>query len=358
MQKADGMNYAPVSQGVRHVVCSGDAFPFSVIGLDHGHIYAMCNGLLEAGAKLVSVYDSDEEKVQAFQERFPQAKTASSEKEILENDEIRLVVSAIRPDLRCSLGIRVMEAGKDYFADKPGMLSLEEVEAARKVCRKTGMKYMVYFGERVHVEGAVFAQQLIEKGEIGQVLQVTILAPHRLNKPTRPDWFFQKDKMGGIITDIGSHQIEQFLTYTGQEDAQILYSAVANYANPDHPEFEDFGAGMIRAANGATCYFRLDWFTPDGLGAWGDGRVFLVGTKGTIEIRKYLNVAESSDGDNVYLVNETGEHKFQVTGQVGFVFFGDFILDCMNRTEKTMTQEHVFKAMELAITAQNMAERM
>ncbi len=358
MQKADGMNYAPVSQGIRHVVCSGDAFPFSVIGLDHGHIYAMCNGLLEAGAKLVSVYDPDEEKVRAFLERFPQAETADSEREILEDEKVCLVVSAIRPDLRCDLGIRVMKAGKDYFADKPGMLSLEEIEEARETCQKTGRKYMIYFGERIHVEGAMFAQQLIEKGEIGQVIQVTILAPHRLNKPTRPEWFFQKDKMGGIITDIGSHQIEQFLTYTGQEEAQVLYSAVANYANQEYPEFEDFGSGMIRAANGATCYFRLDWFTPDGLGAWGDGRVFLVGTKGTIEIRKYLNVGESSDGDNVYLVNEKGEQKFQVTGKVGFAFFGEFILDCMNRTEKAMTQAHVFKAMELAITAQNMAERM
>ena len=358
MQKADGMNYAPVSQGVRHVVCSGDTFPIGVIGLDHGHIYAMCNGLLEAGAKLVSVYDPDPEKVKAFQKQYPQVNVAVSEKEILENKEIRLIASAIRPDLRCSLGIRVMEHGKDYFADKPGMLSMEEIDAARKTCKRTGMKYMRYFGERVHVEGAVFAQQLIEQGEIGQVLQMTILAPHRLNKKTRPDWFFQKDKMGGIITDIGSHQIEQFLTYTGQEDAEVLYSAVANYANPDYPEFEDFGAGMLKAANGATCYFRLDWFTPDGLGAWGDGRVFLIGTKGTIEIRKYLNVGESSDGDNVYLVNSTGEHKFQVTGKVGFIFFGDFILDCINRTECVMTQEHVFRAMELAITAQNMAVKM
>lgn len=357
MQKADGMNYAPVSQGVRHVVCEGDQFPFAVIGLDHGHIYAMCNGLLEAGAKLVAVCDGDGAKVAEFQDRYPQA-AAASEQEILENPDVRLVVSAIRPDLRCALGIRAMEHGKDYFADKPGMLSREEIRQARACCQVTGKKYMVYFGERVHVEGAVFAQQLIESGAVGQVLQVTILAPHRLNKPSRPDWFFQKDKMGGIITDIGSHQIEQFLTYTGQEKARVLYSAVANYANGDHPEFEDFGAGMIRAENGATCYFRLDWFTPDGLGAWGDGRVFIVGTRGTLEIRKYLNVGESEDGDNVYLVNETGEQKFQVTGKVGFVFFGDFILDCLERTERTMTQEHVFTAMELAIEAQETAERV
>lgn len=358
MQKADGMNYAPVSQGKRHVVCQGDDFPFGVVGLDHGHIYAICNGLLEAGAKLVSVYDPNPGKVAAFLERYPQAKAAGSEEEVLSDPALRLIAGAPRPDLRCGLGLRVMRHGKDYFVDKPGMLTLDEVEAARSCCAETGRKYMVYFGERIHVEGSVFAQQLIEQGEIGDVLQVTILAPHRLNKATRPDWFFRPEQNGGIITDIGSHQIEQFLAYTGQEEVEVLKSVVANYANPEHPDFEDFGEGILKAGNGATCYFRVDWFTPDGLGAWGDGRVFIMGSKGTIEIRKYINVGESGEGDNVYLVTADREEKFQVTGRMSFVFFGDFILDCMERTERAMTQEHVFNAMRVTIQAERMAQHI
>lgn len=358
MQKADGMNYAPVSQGEKRVVCAGNEFPFGVIGLDHGHIYAICNGLIESGAKLVSVYDQNSDKVKEFLDRYPQVAVAKSGEEILENPELKLIASAIRPDKRCALGIRAMENGKDYFADKPGMLTLEEVEQARECCQKTGKKYMVYFGERIHVEGSVFAQQLIEQGKVGDVLQVTILAPHRLNKDSRPDWFFEKDKAGGIITDLGSHQIEQFLAYTGQEEVEVVDSMVANYANSDHPDFEDFGAGMLKAKNGATCFFRVDWFTPDGLGAWGDGRVFIMGTEGSIEIRKYMNVGVSSEGDNVFLVDSEGEHKYQVTGKTGFVFFGDFILDCLNRTEKAMSQEHVFRAMKVTIQAEEQAHHI
>lgn len=358
MQKADGMNYAPVFQGKRHVVCKGDEFPFGVVGLDHGHIYAMCNGLIEAGARLVSVYDPDPGKVDEFCRRYPEAVRAGTEAEVLDDPAIRLIAAAPRPDLRSGLGLRAMERGKDIFVDKPGMLTLEELEELQACCRETGKKYMVYFGERVHVEGALFAQQLIQEGRIGEVLQVTILAPHRLNPATRPGWFFQKDKMGGIITDIGSHQIEQFLAYTGQEKVEVLKSVVANYSNPEHPEFEDFGEGILKAENGATCFFRVDWFTPDGLGAWGDGRVFIVGTKGTIEIRKYLNVGEESQGDNVFLVDGKEEKKYQVTGKVGYYFFGDFILDCMERTERTMTQDHVFAAMRTAIEAERQAERI
>ena len=352
----DGMNYAPVSSGLIHKVCKAGEFAFGVIGLDHGHIYAMCNGLIEAGADLEAVYDRDPDKVAEFLKRYPQARPAASPEEIIQSKGLKLVASAIVPNKRVELGRRVMEAGKDYFVDKPGMLKLEEVEAVRAYCREYGRKYMIYYGERVHVEGSVFAQQLVEEGKIGRVLHMTILAPHRLNKEARPQWFFSKEKNGGILIDIGSHQIEQFLYFSGGKELEVSYSAVANYNNPDKEEFQDFGEACLTADNGATCYFRVDWFTPDGLGAWGDGRVFIIGTKGTIEIRKYINVAESAEGDHVFLVDAEGEHHYQATGKTGFLFFGDFIRDCMDRTENTMTQEHVLEAARVAIKAQERAE--
>ena len=331
---------------------------FGVIGLDHNHIYGMCDGLVEAGAAVCAVYDRDTEKAEEFCRRYPGVRRAACEEEILGDRSTSLVASAIRPDLRSGLGIRVMESGKDFFGDIPGMLTLEEVERVRLSCRETGRKYMVYFSERLHVEGALFAQQLIGEGRIGEVLQVTILAPHRLDKEARPGWFFTREKGGGIITDIGSHQIEQFLAYTGEEEAWVLHSGVANYANKDHPDFEDFGEGVLRTKKGVTCFFRVDWFTPDGLGTWGDGRVFIMGAKGSIEIRKYINVAESRDRDNVFLVTAEGEEKFVVTGKTGFPFFGRLIRDCMDRTETAMTQEHVLNAMRITIEAENRAQRL
>ena len=352
MQKMDGMNYAPVSKKRSYVVCNDGEFLFGVIGLDHGHIYAMCNGLIEAGAGLTLVYDRDPEKVQAFITRYPQARAASAPEEILENEELRLVASAIKPDERPSLGIKAMRNGKDFFVDKPGMLNLEDIETVRTCCRETGKKYMIYFGERVHVEGSVLAQQLIEQGRIGRVLHMTILAPHRLNKASRPDWFFKKKENGGIIIDIGSHQIEQFLYFSGAKSLEVMHSAVATYNNLEYPEFYDFGEACLLADNGASCQFRVDWFTPDGLNAWGDGRVFIIGTEGTIELRKYINVAVSTEGDHLFLVDKEGEHYYWASGQTGFVFFGDFILDCLERTERTMTQEHVLEAARVAIIAQ------
>jgi predicted dehydrogenase len=251
-----------------------------------------------------------------------------------------------------------MEAGKDYFTDKTPFTSLPQLDAAKAAVARTGRKYMVYFSERLHVESAMYATDLVAGGAIGRVVQVIGLGPHRLGKAGRPAWFFEKAKFGGILTDIGSHQFEQFLTYAGASDATVTQSAVGNFANPDKPEFEDFGEASLLADNGASNYIRVDWFTPAGLSTWGDGRTVILGTKGYIELRKYVDVARDKSGDNVYIVDETGERHINVAGQVGFRFFGQLILDCLNRTEKAMTQAHAFKAAELCLRAQMAARKI
>lgn len=355
MQKADGMNYAPT--GKAKPVCKKGDFRFSAVGLDHGHIYGMCNGLIEAGGELVSVYDPDPQKMAAFCKQYPDAKPAPSEDAALEDRTVTMIASAGVPCDRGPLGLRAMDRGKDYFADKPPLTTLEQLAAARQKVADTKKKFAVYYSERLHVEAAVYAGQLIEEGAVGRVLQVAGFGPHRLNATTRPAWFWDKEKFGGILCDIGSHQIEQFLHWTGAKSARLLHSKVANYRG-EHPSFEDFGDATFVADTGATHYLKVDWYTPAGLGAWGDGRTFITGTRGSIELRKYLDVARDPEGDHVYLVDDKGERHIPVHGKVGFPFFGQLILDCLNRTENAMTQSHAFLAIELALIAQANAVRI
>lgn len=352
----EGMNYAPTGKPMP-VVSNGE-FHFAAMALDHGHIYGMCNGLIEAGAELKWVYDPDPEKVAAFLKVYPNVQAAQSETQIFEDPQVRLVAAAAVPSERCPLGLAVMDAGKDYFTDKTPLVSLEQLEAVRQKVKETGRKYMVYYSERLHVECAVYAGQLIEQGAIGRVLQTIGTGPHRLSAPSRPKWFFEREKYGGILCDIGSHQIEQFLYYTGASDATIVASQVANYAHPEYPELEDFGDTVLLANNGATGYFRVDWFTSDGLSTWGDGRTFILGTEGTIEMRKYVDIAREKTGSHLYLVNQDGEQHFQLDGKVGYPFFGQLILDCIDRGERAMTQEHALKAAELCVLAQIQAKKI
>lgn len=355
MSNSDGMNYAP--QGKPSAVCQKGDFPIAAVALDHGHIYGQCNGLVEAGADLRWVYDPDPAKVAAFQKNYPDVMVAESLEQILEDAEIKLVAAAAVPSERGPLGCRVMEAGKDYFTDKSPFTTLLQLEEARAVAARTAKKYMVYYSERLHVECAVFAGQLIADGVIGRVIQTTGFGPHRLNAPSRPAWFFEKAKYGGILCDIGSHQCEQFLHYTGAKDATLNFSAAANYANPEYPELEDFGEASYVADNGASGYYRVDWFTPDGLSTWGDGRTIILGTKGYIELRKYTDVATpTKTGNQLILVDGQGEKRIECAGKVGYPFFGQLILDCLTRTETAMTQEHAFKATELALIAQAQAK--
>jgi len=355
VQKADGMNYAP--QGKPSPVVKAGEFVFAAAHLDHGHIYGQCNGLLEAGAELKWVYDADPRKVAAFREKFPQARVARSFDEILADDAVQLVTAAAVPNERGAIGCRVMQAGKDYFTDKTPFTTLDQLAEARRVVAATGRKYFVYYSERLHVESAMHATDLVQAGAIGRVRQVLGLGPHRLGTG-RPAWFFEREKYGGILCDIGSHQFEQFLTFSGAADATVRHAAVANYANPATPEFEDFGEANLIGDNGSTNYIRVDWFTPSGLGTWGDGRTIILGEKGYIELRKYIDVGRDKTGDHLYLVDERGEQHLELAGKVGFRFFGEFILDCLNRTEKAMTQAHAFKAAELCLKAQAAARRL
>jgi predicted dehydrogenase len=380
MAHSDGMNYAP--RGKVNHVCKPGEFRFSVIGLDHGHILGMTSGLQDAGGELVQVYDPDPAKVEAFRKQFPTAAAARTEMEVLEDSTTQMVASAAVPADRGSLGLRVLDAGKHYLSDKAPFTTLEQLEAARRAVaarvpdaapgRTPGTasgrtpaaaaapasappKWAVCYSERVQNEAAVKAGELIKAGAIGRVLQVIGMGPHRLNAPSRPPWFFQRERYGGILIDLGSHQIEQFLSYAGAANATVVHSKRANYSHTHLGDFDDFGDATLVADNGATCYFRVDWFTPDGLSTWGDGRTFILGTDGYIELRKYVDVARDQTGDHLYLVDHTGERHIPVHGTVGFPYFGQLIRDCLDGTDHAMPQDHTFLAAELCIRAQEQA---
>ncbi|MDF2659039.1 MAG: oxidoreductase [Paenibacillus sp.] len=356
MNGIDGMNYEPI-QKPSPVVGPGE-FDFAAMGLDHGHINSMSRGLIEAGARLKWVYDPDPVKVKAFCDKHPGVQAASSEDQIFQDNSVRLIAGAKIPSDRCALGLRAMDHGKHYFTDKTPFTTLAQLELAREKTRQTGLIWAVNFSERLHVESAVYAGELIKAGAIGRVVQVIGAGPHRCSPEKRPDWFFRKANYGGILCDIGSHQIEQFLYYSGAKDAKVLHSKVANYAHKQYPELEDFGDATLVADNGATNYFRVDWLTPNGSAVWGDGRTLILGTDGYIELRKYIDIGRDREGDHLYIVNHEGERHLSLKGKVGFPYFGQFILDCLNGTELAMPQSHTFKAAELCLAAQEQAVKV
>lgn len=329
---------------------------FSVIGMNHGHIYGQVEAVTRGGGELVSFYAKEEDLAAAFAKRYPQAKQAKSEAEILDDKSIQLILSSGIPDERAPLGIRVMKSGKDYMVDKPGITTLEQLAQVRKVQKDTKRIYSIMYSERLENRATIKAGELIKEGVIGKVVQTIGLGPHRMTPKSRPEWFFDKKRFGGIICDIASHQFDQFLFFTGSTKAEVVASQVGNVNHPQYPKFEDFGDAMLRG-NGGTGYIRVDWFTPDGLKSWGDGRLTVLGTEGYIEIRKNIDIAGREGGNHLFVVNNK-ETQYIDCSKVELPYGRQLVDDVLNRTETAMSQEHCFLATELALKAQKNAQNV
>jgi predicted dehydrogenase len=327
---------------------------FSVIGLNHGHINSQTTAVIRGGGELVAVYAKEPDLVAGFVKRFPQAKVATSEQEILEDKTLQLVVSASIPDERAPLGVRVMQHGKDFMVDKPGITTLGQLAEVRRVQAETRRIYSIMYSERLENRATVKAGELVKAGAIGRVLQTIGLGPHRMNPKTRPAWFFERERYGGILCDIASHQADQFLYFTGSTRADVVASQVGNLHHPQYPGLEDFGDVMLRGDRG-TGYIRVDWFTPDGLATWGDGRLTILGTDGFIEIRKNIDIAGRPGGSHLFLTDQKSTRYIDCADQP-LPYGEQLVNDIVNRTETAMSQAHCFLATELVLTAQAQAQ--
>jgi len=334
---------------------------FAVCGMSHDHIYGMIGAIQRGGGELVAAWVGEPDKLATLTKRFPTVKVVKTQDEILNDPSIQLVLSSQIANERAPLGVRAMKHGKDFLSDKPGITTLEQLAEVRRTIAETGRIYGIMYSERLEVKAAVYAGVLIQQGAIGKVIQTINIAPHQIVQghgdagggTGRPDWFWVPEQYGGILCDIGSHQVDQFLYYTGSKQAEVADSQIANVRHPDHPRFQDFGDMVLRGDRGLG-YVRLDWFTPDGLGTWGDGRLFILGTEGYIEVRKYTNVAVGKQGNNLFIV-DAKQSRYIDCNNMPLPFGPQFVADIVNRTHVAQDQDQCLLAAELVLKAQKNA---
>ncbi len=362
----EGQILHEVATSSQAIVPPNQTIRFAVCGMSHDHIYGMVGAVQRGGGVLVAAWGGEPNKVAAFRKRYPDVKFVDSQQAILDDPSIQLVLSSQIANERAPLGVRAMRAGKDFLSDKPGITSLEQLAEVRKTIAETHKIYAIMYSELLEVRAAVKAGELIQAGAIGRVVQTINIAPHQVQQglgsgdnggaSARPEWFWNPDQYGGILTDIGSHQVDQFLFYTGSTEAEVVESQVANINHPSRPRFQDFGDMVLRGNRGLG-YVRLDWFTPDGLGTWGDGRLFVLGTQGYIEVRKYTNVAVSKTGNNLFIVDQK-QARYIDCNQVALPFGPQFVSDIIHRTHTAQDQAQCLLAAELVIKAQMAAKHV
>ncbi|MEM6384977.1 MAG: Gfo/Idh/MocA family oxidoreductase [Pseudomonadota bacterium] len=315
----------------------------------------MLSNLMAQGCAAISYWTDGQAVTETkFRQNFPSVSKEETPDPILDDPTISLVLIAAVPADRAALAIRAMRAGKDVIVDKPGCTTLEQLIALREAQTETGRIWSVNFSERFQVPAVTKAEELVFGGAIGRVIQTVGLGPHKRNLKTRPAWFFERARYGGILCDIASHQVDQFLHFTGSSQAEVAHAFVGNTSLPEHPEFQDFGEIVLKSSKGHG-YIRVDWFTPNGLPTWGDGRLFIQGTDGHIELRKYTDIGHPHRTDNLYLVNGEENSRIDCKGEE-LPYFRNLIADVQDRSSTAMSQDHAFTTMDIAIRAQMKAE--
>jgi predicted dehydrogenase len=338
---------------------------FAAVGLDHSHAFGQIQGLLGQGCELVGLSSDDPGAAvaQATRERWPDAAWTDDATSLLRDSSIDVIVTAAVPDRRAAIALEALRNGKDVVADKPGCVTLDQLDEIQEAVAESGRFWSVTFSERFEVRCAIKAGQLVQEGRIGRVVQTLGLGPHREGDRAhlaggqgRPEWFYDRDRTGGIITDIASHQIDQFLWFTGAHEAEVVSSTVANYTHPDSPKMQDFGEVTLRSSD-AHGYVRVDWYTPQGLPTWGDGRLVILGTEGYLELRKYVDIAGRPGRDHLFVVDGANT-EYVDCSDVVLSYYPDLVQDVRNRTETACPQRHTFQVMRLAINAQQGATKM
>ncbi len=328
---------------------------FAVIGIDHIHVFGMAAALQETGAEFVAFDALDSPLVGGFAKIFPHVERVQDRRAILEDPRIELIVCAAVPHRRAALSAEAMRHGKDVWVDKPAALTREDLAALRDAQRQRDRRFCVYFSERVASRATERALTLVRAGAIGQPLQMTVFGPHQLGLVPRPDWFWDRDRAGGILVDLASHAIDQFLCLFGAEDVTIATAHTANRGHPERSGFEDFGELLLRTPI-ASGYARVDWFTPAGLGAWGDGRLFVLGSEGSLEVRKYCDPAGRPGADHLLLVDER-ETRYIDCSTDSLPFAAQLVCDIRERSETAMSAAHALRVSDLAIEAQEHASQ-
>jgi predicted dehydrogenase len=327
---------------------------FSVVDIDHNHAMGMADMLMAAGGELASFHAADNAITAKFMEKFPSTPRVNDVGEIYADGSVPLVVVCGIPDLRGPRAIEAMRAGKHVLVDKPGVVNFDQLAQLRAVHAETGRMAAFYYSEHFGNRPTVKAMDLVRGGAIGEVMSFLSLGPHRLTKSMRPDWFFERARYGGILGDLTTHQIEQFLSFTGADDVMVQSANIANFGNPETPGLQDVGDIHLRTPT-ALGYVRVDFSSPEALGTWGDAKVVVTGTKGYIELRAHIDIAGRPGVGHLFLVNDHGPQYIDCN-DVRLPYGAALLDDVANGTQTACPQWRYFKVAEIALRAQALAE--
>lgn len=328
---------------------------FAVVGADHLHLFQLVAGLVRAGAA-PAAHTADGDLVAGYA-GWQAGSEQRDLQSILEDADIDLVVTVGVPSGRAAVAVAAIGAGKSVLSDKPGVTTRAQLDGLRAALDgRAGRPWTVLFTERFENRAVSRAVQLVHEGAIGQVVHVAGAGPHSLHADGRPDWFWDPARSGGILVDIGSQQVDQFVAVAAPDDpasVQVGASRVGNVSCAERPAMQDTGT-MTLLAPGVVGEHRVDWLAPAGLGTWGDARLTITGTAGTVEVRANVDVDGRPGGEHLLLVDTGGARRIDVSADP-LPWPELLVADLADGGERLMTQDHVLAVCDLALRAREQA---
>lgn len=328
-----------------------------MIGIEHLHLFEMIDGLVGVGAETVCHAGGDGPLTSMY-EGWRSGSERRSVYGVLGDDSLDLVVLADVPADRGHLAADALLAGRHVLAAKPAVTTMNDLDAIDAAVRSSGRRWWVFFSERLCNRAVTEAVRLVHAGAIGELVAVAGAAPHTLAADSRPQWFFDRDRSGGILVDLAAHQADQLLSLAGPGSTEVLAATVANVA-ASPPSFQDLGRMSLRHTTNAghvvLSDHHVDWLSPAGLGTWGDVRLTLTGTAGSIEVRSNIDVAGAPGGEHLILVDSDSARRVDCSG-VAIDWAERLRADIDLGTDSFLDHDHTVAACRLALAAQAHAE--
>jgi predicted dehydrogenase len=200
------------------------------------------------GCELAWLCDGRQELRAKFAATYPNARITGDLEELLADDALDAIVLATPVPSHADLAVRVLDAGKHCFVEKPLATTVADAERAVEAAQRSGRILMVGHLLQYH-PGVNKLKELVDSGELGDIHYIY---GNRLN-------LGQVRTEENALWSLGAHDVSVLLHLAGNEEPYEFSCRGESYMTPG---VEDVVFGFMRFPSGMSAHLHLSWLDP------------------------------------------------------------------------------------------------
>ena len=313
-------------------------------GFRHSHIFSLYNYMQKNDEiNIVGCFEADEDTKKDVTEKRGLNFNYNSYEELLNDSNVEVVAIGDCFGNRGKMAIDALRHGKHVFCDKPICTRLEELYEIRELSVKNNLQVGCMLDLRYMAQVSK-VKEILRNDEIGKVHIVSFTGQHGLDYATRPRWYYEENKHGGTINDIGIHGLDLIRFITGKNLTKVDCAKTWNAFADKEPDFKDSAQFMVDM-EGMAVMADVSYAAPSFRGilpTYWDFKFW--GTKGLLS----FNLKES----NIHIYS--GEERIIECEKLPTVYVEDFIKEIkgikteFNTVDILDSQEQILKIQKIA----------